>query len=37
VAIGAARQAAEEVAAAGTPEVHERYIDVRQRALDLLT
>jgi xylulokinase len=29
--------AAEEVAAAATPQVHERYADVRQRALGLLT
>lgn len=28
---------AEEVTAAGTPEVHERYADVRRRALPLLT
>jgi len=28
---------AEEVEAAGTPEVHERYVDVRRRALPLLT
>ena len=29
--------AVEEVAAAGTPEVHERYVDVRRRAIRLLT
>ncbi|MEU1752687.1 xylulokinase [Micromonospora matsumotoense] len=29
--------AAEEITAAGTPEVYERYVDVRQQALPLLT